>query len=146
VRDENEGLASLFVESCQQGQDLGRALRVEVAGGFVGQDELGPLDQRSRDRHSLLLPTRKLGRPVGRSISEPHRRQGVGRCLASVSAASSRVVAGQVHVSKAFWLPFMALVVFGLLSAGLLFHVAAVAGAPAQTPWQQLGPAITAYP
>ncbi len=38
----------------------------------------------------------------------------------------------------------MIVVVIALIAAGLLVGVGAVEGAPAQTPWQELGPASTA--
>jgi hypothetical protein len=48
--------------------------------------------------------------------------------------------------SKAFWLPFIAIAVVGLIVGGLLIHASAVVGAPAEIPWQRLGSAMTAYP
>jgi phosphotransferase system glucose/maltose/N-acetylglucosamine-specific IIC component len=40
--------------------------------------------------------------------------------------------------------PILMVVVIALIAAGLLTGVGAVQGAPAQTPWQELGPASTA--
>src|SRR3712207_9533473 len=37
---------------------------VEVAGGLVGEDQLGVADQGAGDGHALLLAARKLARPV----------------------------------------------------------------------------------
>ena len=45
-------------------------LRVEVAGGLVGEDDLGPAEQRARDGDALLLPTRELRRPVREPVAE----------------------------------------------------------------------------
>ncbi len=45
--------------------------RVERAGGLVGQDQSRIGDQRSRDRHALLLATGQLGGEVGDPIGQP---------------------------------------------------------------------------
>ncbi len=45
--------------------DLVSGVLVEGAGGFVGQEHAGLLDQRSRDRDPLLLPAGQLGGEVG---------------------------------------------------------------------------------
>jgi phosphotransferase system glucose/maltose/N-acetylglucosamine-specific IIC component len=42
------------------------------------------------------------------------------------------------------WVPIMMVVIIALIAAGLLVGVGAVEGAPAQTPWQEVGPASTA--
>ncbi len=46
--------------------------RVEVAGGLVGEDQLGARDQRAGDGHPLLLAARKLARVVIEPRSESH--------------------------------------------------------------------------
>ena len=45
--------------------------RVEVAGRLVGQDELGVVDQRSRDREPLLLAPGELMRKVVGDVRQP---------------------------------------------------------------------------
>ena len=44
---------------------------VEVAGGFVGEDELRPGDQRASDGDALLLPAGQLGRAVLEAVTDP---------------------------------------------------------------------------
>ena len=59
VRDHHDS-AFLLVELAQQAQDDLFVLRVEVAGWFVGQDDLGIIDQRACNAHALLLTAREL--------------------------------------------------------------------------------------
>src|SRR5882724_2215601 len=44
----------------QQLQDEVSSLCVQIAGWFIGQQDRRTLDQRSRNRHALHLPARKL--------------------------------------------------------------------------------------
>jgi hypothetical protein len=48
--------------------------------------------------------------------------------------------------SKVLWVPVTAAVILALVAAVFLVRVRPVEGAPAQTPWQELGPAYTANP
>ena len=69
----------------QQGDDLVPGVLVEVAGGLVGQQHLGLLDQGAGDRHPLLLAAGHLGRQVAQPVAEPDRLQrgrGPGPALA----------------------------------------------------------------
>ena len=53
------------VELAQQRQDLDRALRVEIAGRLVGDDEVRVGDDGARDRDALLLAAGELRRRDG---------------------------------------------------------------------------------
>ncbi len=55
VRDHHDG-APLLMKLAQQAQNDFFVDRIEVAGGFVGQDDLGIVDQGARDADPLLLP------------------------------------------------------------------------------------------
>jgi acyl-CoA thioesterase-1 len=48
-------------EGAQQGQDLAAVVAVQVAGGFVGQEDQGVGDQGPGDGHALLLTAGQLG-------------------------------------------------------------------------------------
>ena len=52
--------AVFFVEFFENFHDLFRLRTLEVARGFVGQDEFGVADERPRHTHQLLLATRQL--------------------------------------------------------------------------------------
>jgi len=58
VRDHQHGDAALLVQVAQQVHDLTAALRVEVAGRLVGQQDGGPGRDRTRDGRALLLAAR----------------------------------------------------------------------------------------
>src|SRR5690606_32634965 len=60
--------------------DLLPRLRVEVAGGFVGQEDPRPRGQGARQGDALLLAAGKLARPVVESMTEPHPLQDLARC------------------------------------------------------------------
>ncbi len=75
VRHEHDGQAVGSVQVAQHGDDLGAGVRVEVAGRLVGEQQLGLVDERARDRDALLLASRKLTRHVCGARREPDPRQ-----------------------------------------------------------------------
>ena len=68
--DHHDGLAEVVDRLAHEREDLGTGAGVEVAGGLVGEDDLGPAEQRAADRDPLLLPTRELGRTVREAVAE----------------------------------------------------------------------------
>ena len=60
-----------------QFHDLAPALRVEVAGGLVGQEHQRLRDKRARHRHSLLLSAGKFSGCVHFPAGQPHRSEGL---------------------------------------------------------------------
>ena len=65
VRDHDDGAVVLFRYIPQQTGDFVAGVCVEVAGGFVGQDERGLSHQGAGNRHTLLFATGELVRAVG---------------------------------------------------------------------------------
>jgi hypothetical protein len=63
-------LAGQFVE---QRHDLGAAVAVEGAGGFVGEDDMAAVHQRAGDRHALLLAAGQLVRRLPVRSARPRR-------------------------------------------------------------------------
>ena len=61
--------------------DLLGGLRVEVAGRLVGEDELGLVDERARDRHALLLSAGELARLVVLPARQAHDGEAPPRLL-----------------------------------------------------------------
>ena len=79
VGHQDERLAVLAIEPSEQREDLGRSLRVEVAGRLVGQDQPGLVDERPGDRDPLLLAARQLGRSVAVPVGEPDEVERLAR-------------------------------------------------------------------
>jgi hypothetical protein len=70
VGDQHHGEVLVAPESFQQGDDVVPGVLVEVAGGLVGQQDLGLLNQRPGNGDSLLLPAGQFRRQVARAIRE----------------------------------------------------------------------------
>ncbi len=60
VRDDEEGLLEGVSEDEEEVMELAGVLGVEVAGGLVGEDQLGVVHQRPGHGNALLLPSRQL--------------------------------------------------------------------------------------
>src|SRR5688572_19421357 len=57
---EDEGGAGFSVEVEEKFDDAMARLGIEIAGGFVGEEDLRAIDEGARDGHALLLATGKL--------------------------------------------------------------------------------------
>ena len=72
VRDHDDR-AALVVEALEHRQDFLAGDGVEVARGFIGQDEIRIVHQAAGDRDALLLSAGELRGPVAKTIAEPDR-------------------------------------------------------------------------
>src|SRR5580704_3195837 len=70
VGDHHDGLVELGHRPTQEAQHFRRRVRVEVAGGLVGEDQVGPRDQGPGTGGALLLATRHLLGAVRQPISD----------------------------------------------------------------------------
>src|ERR1019366_10134384 len=66
VTDEQEGKAITIAQIHDQVQDLRLNRYVEGGNRLVGDDQLGPADDRACDRNALSLAARKFVRMAGR--------------------------------------------------------------------------------
>jgi len=73
VGDDHDG-GSLAVQILEQAEDGRSGGAVEIAGGFIGQDDGGVTDQGPRDGHPLAFPSRKLRGLGPGAVGEPHSR------------------------------------------------------------------------
>ena len=71
VGDHHDRLAHLARGGLQELEQLRPAARVEVAGRFVGEHDVGPAHQRARHRDALLLPAGELRRSVPQPVAQP---------------------------------------------------------------------------
>ena len=75
VRHQQKRDPLLDVEPAEQFQDLLTGPRVEVSGGLVGQEQDRLVDQRTGDRHPLLLAAGELVRRMVRPCPQSHHSQ-----------------------------------------------------------------------
>ena len=57
VGDHDDGLAELVDRPAQEAEHLGGTHGVQIAGGLVGEDDLGSAHEGARTGDALLLPT-----------------------------------------------------------------------------------------
>ncbi len=89
---------SALVELAQQLQDLRARSAVEVAGGLVGEHDLGLEQQGARDRDALLLAAGELGREVLCAVGEADRARAAPCARRRSPGRSPRDERGQEHV------------------------------------------------
>src|SRR5436305_10909358 len=94
VGDQDHGVARL-VELVEELHDLLGRGGVEVAGGLVGEQDGGIVDQGSGDGHTLALAAGQLVWLVGHAGAEAHLLLGPARPLSPLQARL--VVVGQRH-------------------------------------------------
>ncbi len=69
------------MQFAQQIQDDGLVRFIEIAGGFVGQNQLWMVDQRARDGHALLLSAGKLRGNMVQPVAQARRAGAIPRLL-----------------------------------------------------------------
>ena len=75
VRHHHDGFTVVAVESLQQIENLFAGFAVEIAGGFVAEQQRGIGHNGAGDSDSLLLAAGKLARIMLHAIGEPHHFQ-----------------------------------------------------------------------
>ena len=75
VGDHDDRLAHVVDGAAQERQHLRAGARVEVAGGLVGEDDLGPGHQGAGDGDPLLLAAGQLRGPVRQPVARGRRRR-----------------------------------------------------------------------
>ena len=89
------------VDPVEQLHDADAGVRVEVAGGLVGDQDLGPVDERPRDRDALLLAAGELvGHPAPLAL-QADQLEGLGHHLVDVRRAACRSPGGRRRRSRA---------------------------------------------
>ena len=98
VGHDHEGLAAFAVEAAEEREHVGSPRRVEVAGRLVAEDEAGPIDERSGDRHALLLAAGELVRAVPGAVGQADEIERSQRRGPAPGAAVPGVVGGEGDV------------------------------------------------
>src|SRR5271157_5203400 len=97
VSDENDVVA-LLVESIEQRHDLDAGLRIEVAGGLVGENDRRTADERTSDSDTLALTAREFVRLVVHAVCYADRRQRVFCAFDTLFGRDAGVDERQFHV------------------------------------------------
>ena len=100
VGDEHDG-APGPVQLVQQRQHVGARARVQVAGGLVGQEQVGLGHQRTGHRHPLLLAAGQLGGPVVDPVGQAHVVEGCHGPRLAVLAVHAGVDSGSSTLRQA---------------------------------------------
>jgi hypothetical protein len=79
MRDQHQRRAGLGHQGEHQVGDRGRVGRVEVSGGFVGEQQARARGQGAGQGDALLLAARQLARIVSRSAGQAHPLQPISR-------------------------------------------------------------------
>ena len=72
VGDQNDGLVVVTGKGADHVHDLYRGFGVQVAGGLVGKDHVGPGNKGPGDARTLLLTARHLAGEVVQPVGQPH--------------------------------------------------------------------------
>ena len=97
VRGDHHGGAQPVHLLEQLHQPLGLHV-VQVAGRFIGQQQVGPADHRARDRHPLLLAAGQFRRPRARLLRQPHPAQHLAHVGADLAFRPAGDAQRQRHV------------------------------------------------
>ena len=98
VRDHDH--EAVFCHILQQLHDLDARLAVQCAGGLVGQQDVGVVDEGAGDGHALHLAARHLGGALVELVPETHLPQRLGGTAAALSARHARDGQGQFDVGE----------------------------------------------
>jgi hypothetical protein len=98
VRDDDQDHLLLRLQVQQQPAYLIGAGPVEVAGGLVGQEQRGGLDQRPGQRRPLPLAAGEFGRPILQPLAQAHAIQQHPRPVERRRRGGAGGHGGQQHV------------------------------------------------
>jgi len=90
VRRDQGGYTAMPDKLEQLMKHVRRGTGIEISGRLVGEQKLGGVRQRPRDRRALLLPARQLCRPVIQAMPKPqHAEQLLGPCFSRATSGAA---------------------------------------------------------
>ena len=98
VGDDDEGLVQLIAQFEEEVVQLYLIVRVETARRLIGEDHQGVVDQRTGDRHTLLLTTGELCRLVLPALGQSHHVEQLFRLLFRCGVTHVAYQRGDHHV------------------------------------------------
>jgi hypothetical protein len=78
VGDDDEGFAAFVGEIEEEGHDFGAVFGIEVAGGFVGEEDIGIVDKGAGDGGALLFAPGEFGGEMVKAVAEADFFEGLG--------------------------------------------------------------------
>ena len=97
---DDEGLLELVPQFEEELMQFAGVVGVEVAGGLVGEDDLGFVDEGAGHGHPLLLAPRQLGRLVGDPLLEMQEVEQLLRLFQRLLAGEPRDHGRQGHILR----------------------------------------------
>ena len=98
VGDHDDGFAEFLVEALEEGEDFLGGGGVEVAGGFVGEDEVGVGDDGAGDGDALFLAAGELAGKWSRRSPRPTSLRAVAALFAALAAGEAGELEGEFDV------------------------------------------------
>ena len=81
VRDQHQRGAGFAIQPEEHLDDRAARLRIEIAGGLIGEKDLRPMDESAGQRHALLFAAGKLERVMMEPLGEADLRENIRRLL-----------------------------------------------------------------
>ena len=90
MRDHNDGHAGISLDFAKQREDGLAGGSVKIAGGLIGKENSGAIDQRAGDGRALLLAAGKLARAMADALFESDALEGLADARGSFGAVDFR--------------------------------------------------------
>jgi hypothetical protein len=98
VGDHHDGFAVVLGEGGEEGENGAGGFAIEVAGGFIGDEEFGVVHDGPSDGDPLFLAAGKFGGAVLGAIGKPHEVEGNVYASPAFGAGEGHEEEGQFHV------------------------------------------------
>ncbi len=86
MRDHDDGHAGIFLDFAKKHENRFAGGAVKIAGGFIGEENFGTIDQRAGDGGALLLAAGKLAGAMTAALVEADAREGFADARGPVTA------------------------------------------------------------
>ena len=98
VGDHHDGFAVVLGEGSEEGENRAGGFAIEVAGGFISDEEFGVVHDGTSDGDPLFLAAGEFGGAVLGAIGKPHEVEGSICASPAFGAGEGHEKEGQFHV------------------------------------------------
>src|SRR5260370_10605076 len=98
MRDHDDGHAGIFLDFAKRREDGFASGAVEIACGFIGEENFGTIDERAGDGGARLLPAGKLARAMTAALAEADTREGFANARGAVTAVDLGKAERELHI------------------------------------------------